>query len=74
MQLDPVKQELLESNSDFRSLYEEHKDCKERLDTLQHKSLLSEDDEMEMKRIKLHKLSLKDRMEALAREQTAAVA
>lgn len=74
MQLDPVKQELLESNGDFRSLYDEHKECKERLQSLRHKSLLSEDDEMEMKRIKLHKLSLKDRMEALAREQTAAVA
>lgn len=74
MQLDPVKQELLESDSDFRSLYEEHKGCKERLETLQHKSLLSEDDEMEMKRIKLHKLSLKDRMEALARERTVAAA
>lgn len=74
MQLDPVKQELLESNDDFRSLFEEHQQCKERLETLRHKSLLSEDDEMEIKRIKLHKLSLKDRMEALAREQTQAVA
>ena len=74
MQLDPVKQEMLESDSDFRSLYEEHLECKERLESLRHKSLLSEDDEMEMKRIKLHKLSLKDRMEALARERTAAVA
>ena len=74
MQLDPVKQELLESDDDFRSLFEEHKQCKERLDSLHHKSLLSEDDEMEMKRIKLHKLSLKDRMEALARERVQAVA
>ncbi|MDA8021247.1 MAG: DUF465 domain-containing protein [Thermoanaerobaculia bacterium] len=74
MELDPVKQELLESDDDFRSLYEEHKQCKERLVTLRHKSLLSEDDEMEMKRIKLHKLSLKDRMETLARERVQAVA
>lgn len=74
MQLDPVKQELLESDSDFRNLFEEHKQCKERLESLRYKSLLSEDDEMEMKRIKLHKLSLKDRMEALARDRIQAVA
>jgi uncharacterized protein YdcH (DUF465 family) len=74
MQLDPVKQELLESDDDFRSLFDEHKQCKERLEELRYKSLLSEDDEMEIKRIKLHKLSLKDRMEALARGRVQAVA
>lgn len=74
MQLDPVKQELLESDDDFRSLFDEHKQCKERLEDLRLKSLLSEDDEMEIKRIKLHKLTLKDRMEAMARDRVQAVA
>lgn len=74
MQLDPVKQELLESDPEFRSLYEEHQDSEKRLAEIQEKALLSEDDEAEAKRIKLHKLSLKDRMEAMARERTQTAA
>ena len=38
---------------------------KQKLDTIRAKSLPSEEDEIEMKRIKLHKLTLKDKMEAL---------
>lgn len=74
MQLDPVKQELLESDPEFRNLYEEHQDSEKRLAEIQEKALLSEDDEAEAKRIKLHKLSLKDRMEAMARERAQAAA
>lgn len=66
--LDPVREELLRTDENFHSLYAEHLESKHRLDELRGKSLPSEEDEAEMKRLKLHKLTLKDRMEAIVRE------
>jgi uncharacterized protein YdcH (DUF465 family) len=71
--LDAVRQELLRTNDDFRRLHEEHQECEERLRQLVHKSLPSQEDEAEEKRLKIHKLALKDRMEALVREHRVAV-
>lgn len=71
--LEAVKQELLRTNDDFRRLYEEHQECEERLTHLVHKSLPSQEDEAEEKRLKIHKLALKDRMEAFVREHRVAV-
>jgi uncharacterized protein YdcH (DUF465 family) len=68
MQIDPVKERLLASDETFRQLFEEHQEFKQRLGVLRQKSLLSQEDEIEMKRIKLHKLTLKDRMEAIVRQ------
>jgi uncharacterized protein YdcH (DUF465 family) len=64
---DEIKEELLQTDSDFRRLHDEHQDYERRLHDLQAKNLLSEDDEAEEKRIKLHKLVLKDQMEAILR-------
>ena len=64
---DEVKEELIQTDGDFRRLYEEHQEYERRLQEIQQKSLLSEDDEAEEKRIKLHKLVLKDQMEAILR-------
>lgn len=66
--LEPVKEELIRSDDAFRSLYEEHLEYKQKLQAIRGKSLPSEEDEVEIKRIKLHKLALKDRMEAMLRE------
>ena len=73
-QTDPVKEELIRTDEAFRQLYEEHLECKQRLAAMRAKSLPSEEDEIEIKRIKLHKLSLKDRMEAMVREHARAAA
>ena len=62
-----VRQELLESDDEFRRLYEEHQECEGQLEALNEKSLFSQEDEFEAKRIKVHKLALKDRMESLIR-------
>jgi uncharacterized protein YdcH (DUF465 family) len=62
-----LKQELLETNEDFRRLYEEHQDYEKRLESIYQKALMSQEDEAEQKRIKLHKLSLKDQMEQIMR-------
>lgn len=66
-QYDDLKAELLESDGDFRRLFEEHQEYERRLEEINHKSLLSQDDEVEEKKIKLHKLALKDQMEQILR-------
>ena len=71
-QIDPVKAELIQNDEAFRSLYEEHQEYKRRLAAIRMKSLPSQEDEIELKRIKIHKLSLKDRMEVMLRERTRA--
>ncbi len=60
--------ELLGSDPEFQRLHQEHQDCERRLEELQHRSLLSQEDEIEEKKIKVHKLALKDRMEYRLRE------
>lgn len=62
-----LKEELIRSDAEFRRLHEEHQESERRLQELHRKSLLTEDDEVLEKRIKLHKLVLKDRIEALLR-------
>lgn len=64
--IDTVKDDLVHSDAAFRSLWEEHQEYKRRLEEIKARSLPSEEDEVEMKRIKLHKLTLKDKMEAMA--------
>ncbi|MFN7940553.1 MAG: YdcH family protein [Thermoanaerobaculia bacterium] len=63
-----LKQELIESNESFRRLHDEHRDCERRLHAIAMKTLLSQEDEAEEKRIKIHKLALKDQMERMLRE------
>jgi hypothetical protein len=64
---DELKDELLQTDEEFRRLYDEHKQSEERLAEINQKTLLSQDDEVEEKKIKLHKLALKDRMENILR-------
>jgi uncharacterized protein YdcH (DUF465 family) len=67
-----LKAELIETDEEFRRLYEEHREYERRLTELNQKSLLSQDDEAEEKKIKLHKLVLKDHMEAILRSHREA--
>ena len=66
MNYDSTKAELLETDSEFKRLYDEHQDCEGRLESLQDHTLSAEE-ESQAKAIKLHKLALKDRMESLIR-------
>ena len=70
---DALKEELLRTDGEFRRLYEEHRDCERRLQDIYQKSLLSQEDEIREKQIKLHKLALKDRMEQILRTHEAGV-
>ena len=69
---DALVHELLETDGDFRRLYDEHQECERRLEELNNKTLLSQEDEIEEKTIKIHKLALKDRMEQMVRAQDGA--
>ena len=69
---DNLKNELLEANYEFRRLYEEHQDCDRRLQAVYEKPFRSQEDETIEKQIKLHKLTLKDRMHALIRDHREA--
>ena len=62
-----LKDELLQTDDEYRRLFEEHQEYERRLATINQKSLLSQEDEDEEKKIKLHKLMLKDHMEQIVR-------
>ena len=66
-QYDDLKTELIKTDDEFRRLYEEHQSFEKRLQEINQKSLLSQEDEIEEKKIKLHKLTLKDHMEQILR-------
>lgn len=67
-----LKAELLATDPEFHRLAEEHRACEARLAELNHKSLLAEEDEIEEKQLKRHKLTLKDRMAAMMRAHEGA--
>lgn len=69
---DTLMDELLSTDPEFRQLHQEHQECERRLEELQHLSLLSQEDEIEEKKIKVHKLALKDRMEYHLRQYAEA--
>lgn len=71
MSRDDIREELIATDDEFRHLFQEHRASDERLNRIQQKSWLSQDDEVEEKRIKLHKLALKDRMELMVRQRSA---
>ncbi|MCH9647929.1 MAG: DUF465 domain-containing protein [Deltaproteobacteria bacterium] len=69
-----LKEELIESDPNFRRLHDDHQGCEKRLAELIGKSLRSPEDEVEEKRIKLHKLRLKDEMEAILHNHSGVLA
>ena len=56
--------ELLEGDEEFKRLYFEHRELDDVVRSLESKGSLTLDDEMEVRKLKKVKLSLKDRMEA----------
>ena len=63
------KEELLRTDERFQSLHSEHQELERQLEVLNQKSLHSQEDETETKRIKREKLRLKDEMEELLRSR-----
>jgi uncharacterized protein YdcH (DUF465 family) len=66
-------QSLINTDPELRRHYEEHVELKRQLEHLRQKSFLTEEEEIEQKRIQKQKLAGKDRiMEILARHRQAA--
>jgi uncharacterized protein YdcH (DUF465 family) len=57
-----LKELMLRDNTDFRRLHEEHQASEKRLEDLQSKSFLTEEEKLEERELKKRKLALKDRM------------
>ena len=60
-----VRDQLLQSNDEFRKLAQEHSQYQQRLENLIQKKYLSEDEKLEEVQLKKMKLRLKDQMESL---------
>jgi uncharacterized protein YdcH (DUF465 family) len=65
--LDVMKQQLLESNDEFRQLATQHHDLDERIHSLATRQYLSEPEQLEEVTLKKKKLQLKDQMESILR-------
>lgn len=72
MATDALKKELIKNDNDFRQLHEQHQKLEDRLEALYSRSLLSQEDEIELKRIKHEKLKLKDQMRSKMRQHESA--
>jgi len=59
-----IVEKLIAGDDEFQKLYFEHRELDEVVRSLESKESLSFDDEVEVKRLKKIKLSLKDRIEA----------
>ena len=66
-EIDAMKQQLLESNDEFRQLATQHHDLDERIHNLATRSFLSEPEQLEEVTLKKRKLQLKDQMENILR-------
>ncbi len=62
---DIIVEKLLQENDEFREAYEEHKAHRKVTEKLEKKHILTTEDEVELKRLKKLKLSLKDKMNAI---------
>ena len=59
-----IIEKLLEGDEEFKRIYFQHRELDEVVNSLEQKGSLTLDDEIEVKKLKKIKLSLKDQMEA----------
>lgn len=64
-----IKQQLLNSDDEFRQLATQHHDLDERIHTLATRPYLSEPEQIEEVTLKKRKLQLKDQMENMLRHR-----
>ena len=66
---DPVRDELIKSNSAFRDLVHQHQGFETRLSELAHLSYPSEDEQLEEVTLKKKKLAIKDEIYSMMEQQ-----
>jgi len=67
---DPVRDELLRSNQEFRELVHQHEDFEKRLSELTHLTYPTDDEQFEEATLKKKKLAVKDEIYALMQQHT----
>ncbi len=65
---DPVRDELLRSNQEFRELVHQHEDFEKRLGELAHLSYPNGDEQLEEITLKKKKLAIKDEIYAMMQQ------
>lgn len=68
--VDPVRDELLKSNSVFRDLVHQHQDFESRLSELAHLTYPSDDEQLEEITLKKKKLLIKDEIYAIMQQHS----
>lgn len=63
-----VRDRLVREHEEYRRLYEKHRSFEERLDKLNNRLFLSDEEKVEAITLKKQKLVLKDRMAEIAKE------
>jgi uncharacterized protein YdcH (DUF465 family) len=63
-----TRERLLKDDVRFRHLADEHQQFEERLESLQSRRWLSDQEELEKNRLKKKKLSIKDQMESMLQQ------
>ncbi len=67
---DPVRDELIKSNPNFRELVNQHETFEKRLSELAHLTYPNDDEQLEEVTLKKKKLALKDEIYAMMQEHT----
>jgi uncharacterized protein YdcH (DUF465 family) len=66
--VDPVRDELIKSNSTFRDLVHQHQDFEARLNELAHLTYPNDDEQLEEITLKKKKLLIKDEIYAMMQQ------
>jgi uncharacterized protein YdcH (DUF465 family) len=70
MSLDALTERLVRENDEFRRLFEKHRSFEARLEKLNARLVLNDEEKVEAINLKKLKLALKDRMAQIARDLT----
>jgi len=63
-----IRERLAEEDPNFRRLVRKHREYDERLQELQSRKFLNDEEQLEIVNLKKHKLALKDQMEEIVRK------